>query len=251
MNVTHRVRMTFWVKHKYRIKRLFLLGLVLLFPFLVMRVPAVRQALVDLVAFMRETPVQGITLFLVIEAFALLATVPTWLMSGLAGYAYGFGWGFALAWPALIVCATFVFLVGRTFARKFVSARSAETHFWKAVDRAAVKDGFKVALLMRLAVALPQNLITYMLSATSITMRDFVFGSFLGYLPATVVHVYVGSNVASAAALISGESSNRGPGAWMTGVFGFVLTVTALIIVSRYARKSLDEALADAARTNG
>jgi uncharacterized membrane protein YdjX (TVP38/TMEM64 family) len=242
--------MTFWVKHKQRIKRLLLLGLVLLIPLLVMRVPAVRRALVDLVAFMRETPPQGIALFLVIEALALLATVPTWLMSGLAGYAYGFGWGFVVAWPGLIVCASVVFLVGRTIARKLISARSAETHFWKAVDRAVRKDGFKVTLLMRLAVALPQNLITYALSATTITMREFVAGSFLGYLPATILHVYVGSNVESAAALISGESSNRGPGAWVTAVLGFVLTVTALIIVSRYARKSLDEALADAARTN-
>jgi uncharacterized membrane protein YdjX (TVP38/TMEM64 family) len=116
------------------------------------------------------------------------------------------------------------------------------------VDRAAQKDGFKVALLMRLAVALPQNLITYMLSATSIKSRDFVLGSFLGYLPATVVHVYLGSNVASAAALIAGESSKRGPWAWVTALLGFVLTVTALLIASRYARRALDEALAEGAR---
>src|SRR4051794_10846322 len=115
--------MTFWVKHQQRIKRLLLLGLVLLIPLLVMRVPAVRRALVDLVAFMRETPPQGIALFLVIEALALTATVPTWLMSGLAGYAYGFGWGFVLAWPGLILCACVVFMVGRTIARKLISAR--------------------------------------------------------------------------------------------------------------------------------
>jgi uncharacterized membrane protein YdjX (TVP38/TMEM64 family) len=90
-----------------------------------------------------------------------------------------------------------------------------------------------------------------MLSATSIKLRDFAFGSFLGYLPATVVHVYVGSNMESAAALIAGESSTRGPWAWATAFLGFVLTVTALIIGSRYARKALDEALAEAARHDG
>ena len=93
--------MTFWTKYEKRIKRLLLLGLVLLFPLLVMRVPAVRKALVDLVAFMRETPLPGIGLFLAIEVFALSLTAPTWLMSGLAGYAYGFVWGFVLAWPAV------------------------------------------------------------------------------------------------------------------------------------------------------
>jgi len=240
--------MTFWAKHKKRILRLLLLGLLLIFPLLVIRVPVVRRALVDLVAFMRETPTQGIAFFLVVEALALLLTTPTWLMSGLAGYAYGFVGGFVLAWTGLILCASIVFLVGRIFAGKFVKTRSGETHFWKAVDCAAAKDGFKLALLMRLAVALPQNIVTYMLSATSMKMRDFVIGSWLGYLPATVVHVYVGSNVENITAFVAGESSNRGPWAWLTAVLGLILTVTAMLMASRYARKALDEALAEAAR---
>ena len=242
--------MTFWAKHKKQISRLLLLGLLLILPLLVMRISVVRRALVDLVAFMRETPSSGIAFFLVVEAFALLLTTPTWLMSGLAGYAYGFVWGFVLAWPGLILCASIVFLVGRMFARKIAKARSAETHFWKAVDGAATKDGFKLALLMRLAVALPQNIVTYMLSATSMKMRDFVIGSWLGYLPATVVHVYVGSNVENIASFVAGESSNRGPWAWVTAALGLVLTVTAMLLASRFARKALDEALAEAARAN-
>ncbi len=241
--------MTFWTKYEKRIKRLLLLGLVLLFPLLVMRVPAVRKALVDLVAFMRETPLPGIGLFLAIEVFALSLTAPTWLMSGLAGYAYGFVWGFVLAWPAVTLSATLILVMARALARKWVAARTAEAHFWKAVNRAVQKDGFKVALLMRLAVALPQNLITYALSATSIKVREFAIGSFFGYFPATVVHVYLGSQFESAAQLVAGESSARGPMAWVTAACGLVLTVGAVIVVSRYARKALDEALADGART--
>jgi uncharacterized membrane protein YdjX (TVP38/TMEM64 family) len=240
--------MTFWTKHKKRIQRLLLLGLVLALPIVAMRVPAVRKGLVDLVAFMREMPIPGIGLFLLIESFALLLTTPIWLMSALAGYTYGFARGFALAWPGLVLSATVVFLVGKTFTRKWIASRSAETHFWKAVDRAVQKDGFKVALLMRLAVALPQNLMTYMLSATTLRLRDFVWGSVLGYLPATIVHVYVGSQVESATALIAGESSSRGPTTWVTVVLGIVLTVGAMIVVSRYARKALDEVLAEGAR---
>ena len=243
--------MTFWAKHEKRIKRLLLLGLVLLFPLVIMRQPVVRQALVDLVTFMRDNPERGITLFLVIETFALFLTAPTWLMSGLAGYAYGFEKGFFLAWPALIICVSIIFVSARTFARKWVEARSAEMHYWQAVSRAAEKNGFKIALLMRLAVALPQNLLTYVLSATPIKMRDFVLGSFFGYLPATVVHVYVGSNVDNLTAFVAGQSSNRGPGAWITAVLGLTLTGTALFLAARQARKALDEALAEAARQNG
>lgn len=242
--------MTFWAKHKKRIQRLLLLGVVLLVPLLVMRIPTVRKALVDLVTFMREAPIQGVVLFVVIEALALLLTTPTWLMSGLAGYAYGFVWGFVLAWPALIFSTTIVFLFGRTFARKWVASRSAEVHFWKAVDRAAQQNGFKVMLLMRLAVALPQNLVTYMLSATSLRLRDFLWGSFLGYLPATIVHVYVGSHVENITAFVAGESQSRGPGPWITAAIGLVLTISALVVISRYARKALDEVLTEGARSS-
>lgn len=240
--------MTFWAKHKKRIQRLLLLGFVLLIPFVAMRVPAVRKGLVDLVTFMRETPIQGVVLFLGIETLALLLTTPIWLMSGLAGYTYGFARGFALAWPCLVISGTIVFLVGRTFTRKWFGARSAETHFWKAVDRAVQKNGFKVVLLMRLAVALPQNLVTYMLSATPMRMRDFVLGSLLGYLPATIVHAYIGSHVESAAAFVAGESQNRGPETWVTAALGLVLTISAVFIISRYARQTLDEVLAEGAR---
>lgn len=248
--VTCKVRMTFWAKHEKRIKRLLLLGLVLLFPFVIMRQPAVRKALVDLVTFMRENPAPGIGLFLLMESFALLLTAPTWLMSGLAGYAYGFIWGFVLAWPALIVSASVVFLIGRLFARKWLATRSGETHFWKAVNRAVEQDGFKVTLLMRLAVALPQNLLTYALAGTALKMRDFVLGSLFGFVPATIVHVYLGSNVESLTSFVAGESVNRGPGAWLPAVLGVILTLTALILVARRARKALDEALAEAARQN-
>ncbi|MBK9260341.1 MAG: VTT domain-containing protein [Polyangiaceae bacterium] len=237
-------------KHWKRLSRLLLVGLLLAFPFVVMRVPLVRRALVDLVEFMREVPLLGVGLFLVIETIALLVTTPLWLMSGLAGYAYGFGWGLLLAWPGVTLCACIVFLVGRTFANKIFLARSAETHFWRAVDHAVRTSGFKITLLMRLAVTFPQNLATYMLSATSLKLRDFALGTFCGLFPATVVHAYIGSNVESAAALVSGEHSARGPLAWVTMVLGLALTLAAVFVASRYARRALDQALAEAARAN-
>lgn len=240
--------MTFWDKHKKQIQRIVGLALVVSIPFVVMRTPMIRQALADLVTLMREAPLSGIALFLAIETLALSLTTPIWLMSGLAGYAYGFVWGFALAWPGLVVAKTVAFLVGRVFVKKWALARPGETHFWKAVNRAVQKDGFKVVLLMRLAVVLPQNLLTYMLSATSLRLRDFLAGSCLGLVPATIVHAYVGSHVENLAAFVAGESQSRGPGAWITAALGLVLTISALAVISRYARKALDEVLTEGAR---
>jgi uncharacterized membrane protein YdjX (TVP38/TMEM64 family) len=240
--------MTFWAKHKSKFPRLILFGLLLALPFVLLRVQFVRRVLVDLVTYMREVPVGGIAIFLAVETVALMLTTPLWLMSGLAGYAYGFGWGLVLAWPAVTLCACIVFLVGRTFTKRVVSSRTSETHFWRAVNHAVQTNGLEVAFLMRIAVAIPQNIATYMLSATPLKLRDFALGTFCGLLPATTLHVYVGSNVESAAALVSGQNSTRGPLAWVSLAVGLILTVGVVVIASRYARRALDQALAEAAR---
>jgi len=100
---------------------------------------------------------------------------------------------------------------------------------------------------MRVAVAIPQNIATFMLSATPLKLRDFALASFLGLLPVTTLHVYVGANVESAAMLISGKHSAQGTLGWVSLVVGFVLTLTAVIVASRHARRALDHALAEAA----
>lgn len=243
--------MTFWSKHAKKIPRLILVGLLVAFPFVMLRVPFVRRVLADLVTYMREVPLGGVVIFLGAETLALMVTTPIWVMSSLAGYAYGFGWGMALASPAIAICASVVFLVGRLFMRKLISAKPSESHFWRAVDHAVRRDGFKVAFLMRVAVAIPQNLATYMLAATPLKLRDFALGTFFGLMPVTALHVYLGSQVQSAAALISGQSSAKGPLAWISLGLGLVVSLSVVFIASRYARRALDEALAEAAKAQG
>jgi uncharacterized membrane protein YdjX (TVP38/TMEM64 family) len=221
-----------------------LLGLLAL-PFILLRMPSVRGALDSLVGLMRETRVAGLALFLAVEAVLMTLTAPIWLMSGLAGYAYGFGKGLAIAWPGVTLGACAAFLVGRVSVGKLLSSRAGEGQFWRAVDRSVRSEGLKITMLMRITFALPQNLMHHMLSATPLSLRDFAAGSFLGLLPATVFHVYLGSSVESAAQLISGGGSSRGPLAWVTLVGGLVLTVGALVVTSRIARRALDKTLVE------
>ncbi|MRG96268.1 TVP38/TMEM64 family protein [Polyangium spumosum] len=227
-----------------RLERVLLLLGLLALPLVLLRMPAVRAALASLVGYMREASVLGALLFLGVEVLALAITTPLWVMSGLAGYAYGFGKGLAIAWPGVTlgVCACFLF--GRASLGKLLSSRAGESHFWRAVERAVRADGFKITFLLRVCFALPQNLGTYMLSATPLSLRDFAAGSFLGLLPATLFHVYVGASVDDVAKLLSGEAKAPGAlGVW-TLVLGFVVTLGALVVTSRIARRSLDKALA-------
>ncbi len=232
-----------------RLERVLLILGLLALPLVLLRSPAVRGALVSLVTYMREAGVAGVALFLGVEVLALSITTPLWVMSGLAGYAYGFGKGIAVAWPAVTLAVCACFLLGRVSIGKFLSLRAGEAYFWRAIDRAVRADGFKITLLLRVTFALPQNLGTYMLSATPLSLRDFAAGSFLGLLPATLFHVYLGASVESAAALVSGEAKAQGTLAWVTLVLGLVVTLGALVITSRIARRSLDKALSASPKT--
>ncbi|MDI1428845.1 TVP38/TMEM64 family protein [Polyangium sorediatum] len=227
-----------------RLERVLLLLGLLALPLVLLRLPAVRNALVSLVGYMREAGAAGALLFLGVEVLALAITTPLWVMSGLAGYAYGFSKGMMIAWPGVTLGVCLCFLFGRASIGKLLSMRAGEAHFWRAVERAVRADGFKITFLLRVTFAFPQNIGTYMLSATPLSLRAFAAGSFLGLLPATLFHVYVGASVESAAALLSGEAKAPGSLGWITLVLGFVVTLGALVVTSRIARRSLDKALA-------
>jgi len=229
-----------------RILPLLVLGAV---PFLLLRRPEVRGALVDLVAFMRESGLAGLLVFLGVEAVVLSLTAPIWLMSTLAGYAYGFGKGFLIAWLGLTLGLCTTFLIGRFSIGKLLSQRAGEGQFWRAVDRAVRVEGLKITFLLRITFAIPQNLLTYVLSATPLSLRDFALGSAFGLLPITTFYVYLGASVESAAALIAEGGAAKGPLAWAALGLGLVLGLAALIWVSRIARRALDKTLAGAQKS--
>jgi uncharacterized membrane protein YdjX (TVP38/TMEM64 family) len=218
-------------------------------PAVVLRVPAVRTALTSLIAYMRDAGLSGIAVFVGVEAFATVVLMPLWLMSGVAGYAYGFARGLLIALPAVIVCSCFAFLLSRASVARFLPMRAGESHFWEAVDRAVRTDGLKITLLLRLTFAIPQNLLNHALAATPMAFRHFALGSALGLVPATIFHVYVGSTVSTAAALLSGDATSAGPMARVALGVGFVMTVVTLFVTGRMARRALDRALRGAAPT--
>lgn len=219
-------------------------------PFVLLRLPEVRGALLSLVAFMRTSGGLGVLVFLVVEAAVMVCTAPIWIMSALAGYAYGFSWGLVVACPGVALGACAAFLVGRASLGRLLKQRPGQGQFFRAVDHAVRNEGLKITLLMRLTVVVPQNLSSYMLSATPISLRDFALGSFFGLAPVTAFHVYLGSTVESALELVSGKGAARGPVAWIAPVLGGLFTLLAVVWTSRIARRALDKALVAAQKND-
>lgn len=228
---------------KSRVARALSILALLALPFVLLRFEAVRNLLLSLIAFMQRAGALGVAAFVGVEIVATMITAPMWLMSGIAGYVYGFPTGFLVALPAITLSTCVCFLGGRGLLRRVLAQRAEQSRFWVAVHRTVGTEGLKITLLLRVTFAAPQNLISYLLSATPLRLRDFALGTFVGLVPATLFHVYLGSIVTTAVALISGEASAPGPFAWIAIAVGLAMTGTALFVTSRLAKRALARAL--------
>ncbi len=232
---------------RQRILRALPMLAILALPFLLLRIEAVRNAMLGLVAYMRVAGPLGLCAFLGAEVVATMITTPIWMMSGVAGYVYGFPYGFLVALPGVTFASCVSFLGGRALLRSTIERRAKESRYLAALQRAAAAEGLKITLLVRLTFAMPQNLVSYLLSTTPLPLRTFALGTMLGLVPATLFHVYMGSLVTSAAALLAGEAKAQGPLAWVAGVVGVLMTAGGLFFTSRLAKRALDRALEEPA----
>jgi len=92
-------------------------------------------------------------------------------------------------------CAAF--LIGRTFARKWISKKIAQNKKFDAIDNAVGAQGFKIVFLLRLSPVFPFNLLNYAFGLTKISFSKYALASWIGMLPGTIMYVYLGAGVRS------------------------------------------------------
>lgn len=216
-------------------------------PLAVMQAPTARAAVFALADAMRNGGPGAFALYAAVYALGSLLALPLWMLSGLAGFAYGFPRGVAAALPALCAGSTCAFLAGRALSRTALGAALREHPRFRPVDLVVRRDGRRVATLLRLSPAMPQNLLHFAFGATPLRARDFVASTALGLLPMTCFHVYGGSLVEHAADLLrSGRSPLRDPATLAKALAGLAVTAAMLALVMRRARSLLARAYAEA-----
>jgi uncharacterized membrane protein YdjX (TVP38/TMEM64 family) len=212
---------------------------ILALPLAATQLPPVRAALFSLVDQMRAGGPGGLLLYFGAYALGAIFTAPVALFSGLAGYAYGPVKGALVASPACTLAATTAFLVGRFVLHDRVARWTQNNQRWGAIQRAVGEHPFKVALLLRLTVVAPQNFLSYGLSLTRVRVTTFMAATWLGLTPVIIFQAYVGSLVHDAAELLDGKRPPLGPWGWAATAGGLALTLAALALTARLARRAL------------
>lgn len=182
----------------------------------------------------------GAVLFAAAYVPAAVLLVPGSLLTLGAGFVFGVVKGTVIVSLGSTAGAAAAFLVGRSIARGWVARQLAGRSKVAAIARAVETEGFKIVLLTRLSPVLPFNLLNYAFGVTAVPFRKYILASWIGMLPGTIMYVYLGSAAKSLAALLSGDQP-RSTGQQVLFVVGFAATVAVTIIVTRTARRALNE----------
>lgn len=190
--------------------------------------------------WIRGLGIAGAMLYAVVYAGGTVLLVPGTALTAGAGLLYGTLVGTLIVSPASVTGATAAFLIGRYFARNWVESKLRDHQKFAAVDRAIANNGFKVVLLLRLQpVFLPFAVLNYALGLTRVRLRDYILGSWLGMLPATILYVYLGSAVHSIPDLVHGRLAGAGRAKDLLFWGGLVALGLLVFLLGRMAKRAL------------
>lgn len=218
-----------------------LLAALLLIPALVFL--PVNAWLLAIVEWARGAGALGVLVFILLYVAAAVLFIPGSLLTLGAGFLYGPLLGFGVVSVASTLGATLAFLLGRTVARGWISDKLQGRRGFAAVDRAVERAGFKMVLLLRLSPIFPFIVLNYALGLTRVRAGHYVLGSWLGMMPGTLLYVYLGSLITSAAELTSGERPEAGALGYGVLALGLVATLAFVVVITRIARRALDQEL--------
>ena len=172
-------------------------------------------------------------------AFALLggmSILPTYAVSILAGWAFGFATGFPTAWAGIVGAS----LVGYAVSRRASGGRLVriidEKRSWRAVHAAVIGGRFWravwVIVLLRVAPLPPFALSNLVMGAAHVHVSRFLTGTAIGMAPQALV-------LSLTAAGLHELSFSAGDQPWMLGA-GVLALLVVVVLVSRLARKALE-----------
>lgn len=228
-------------------RRAALLALAVIFMAALAWAPNLRQALTDGLSRAESWGYWGLAAVgLAFIPVSLLFLPGSPLTLG-AGFVYGVAPAVVAVSAGSTVGATAAFLTGRTLLRDALQRRLAGNPRLALLDRAVGRQGARLVLLLRLSPLVPYNLLNYMLGLTRVRLRDYVWASWLGMLPGTLMYAYLGSAAHSLADLAAGQAP-RSAAAQGLFYFGLLATVVVAALVGRLARQALS---ADPTMTDG
>ncbi|HEY0720466.1 MAG TPA: TVP38/TMEM64 family protein [Gammaproteobacteria bacterium] len=177
-------------------------------------------------------------LFILIMAAVVVLVLPGVMFTTGAGFVFGVVKGSLYVVAGTTLGATLAFLIARHLfgqrARAFILARAR----LQLVSEELKPHGWKIVLLTRLIPFFPSKVSNYFFGLTPFSLRGYVIGSLVGFIPFSVHNVYLGS-IAANLSTLGVRNVGRTPLEWLLYGAGFVAAVVAIITLNRLAHRAL------------
>lgn len=144
-------------------------------------------------ARVRENGIQGVFLFLLVGGFFTALALPRQIIAFLAGYAFGVGFGTLYGALAALLGCVLTFGYARMLGRGLIQNRLRGRA--ERLSRFVLDHPFAMTLLLRLLPVGSNFLLNLAAGVSRVRAAPFFAGSFIGYLPQTLVFALVGSGV--------------------------------------------------------
>ncbi len=178
----------------------------------------------------------GLIAFIAVYVLATVIFLPGSALTLGAGALFGLVRGSVLVSLASTLGATAAFLIGRYLARDWVARKIQGNAKFNAIDVAVGREGWKIVGLTRLSPVFPFNLLNYAYSLTKVRLRDYVLASWIGMMPGTVMYVYVGS-----LARLGTEAGEAPAAQTVMRLVGLAATIAVTLYITRVAKRALNE----------
>ena len=149
----------------------------------------------ELLELYNKSPVFFILSYFCIYVFCATFSIPgAALLSLFSGFLFNFLIGSLVVSLGSVMGAVFSFLISRFLMKDFVQKKFSKR--LKTINKGLEQSGAFYLFSLRLMPIFPFVLINILMGVTSISMKQFAVGSFLGMLPGTFVYVNAGKQLA-------------------------------------------------------
>ena len=143
-----------------------------------------------------EMPFVAACILVGLKIVATTLGLPGTPLTLLSGSLFGKLFGTIIALIGNTLGATAAFLLSRYVFRDYVSAHILSNYpKIKSYDEKIKHKGFSTVMAPRLNPLLPFNVLNFLLWVTSITLKKYILGSFIGMIPGTFIFVYFGESL--------------------------------------------------------
>jgi uncharacterized membrane protein YdjX (TVP38/TMEM64 family) len=129
-------------------------------------------------------------IYMLLATLGLLFFLPRTFILIMAGLCFGVVWGAIWSLISSMLAALLSFAMTKFYLRSFVEKKLRKRNWFTNLESLTNKSGFYLVLISRAAHVLHFGLLSYAFGVLNVGWSEFLWGTFLGILPGSLILVY-------------------------------------------------------------